>query len=114
MKKGKVIQSYQAQYPDPIVMKKGEPITPGRRDPEWPGWVWCTDIRGKSGWVPERYIDQHGEASRALQDYAAIELTVNAGEELALGALESGWYWATNSMHESGWVPARNIELIPG
>ncbi len=111
MKKGKVIQDYQAQYPDPITMRADEPITPGRRDPEWPGWVWCTDIRGKSGWVPESYIDQQGGAGRALKDYSAVELTVNAGEELVLGTLESGWYWATNSAHESGWVPERIIAI---
>ncbi len=108
--KGKVIQDYQAQYPDPIVMKKGENITLGRRDPEWPGWVWCTDIRGKSGWVPESYIEGHGESDRALQDYSAIELTVRAGEELILSQLESGWYWATNQDDQSGWVPERLIE----
>ncbi len=113
MKKGKVIQDYQAQYPDPIAMQKGEAITPGRRDAEWPGWVWCTDIRGKSGWVPEKYIESRGETGRALQDYNAIELTVTAGEDLSLGEFESGWVWATNADQQSGWVPERNIEVLP-
>jgi len=114
MKTGIAIQDYQAQYLDPIIVHAGDRLALGRRDAEFPGWVWCTDGRGKSGWVPERIIESHGETGLALSDYSAIELSVRAGEQLALGELESGWYWAANQHGQSGWVPERNIEILPG
>ena len=106
----RVMTDYRAAYPDPIVMSAGETLRVGEIDPEYDGWVWCTGRTGKSGWVPQAYIEQRGETGVALRDYDATELSVQAGEELSASDEESGWVWATNSHGQSGWVPAENVE----
>jgi hypothetical protein len=62
--------------------------------------------------VPEAFIQHQGDSGIAQRDYESTELTVQVGDELALGELESDWYWCTNRYGCSGWVPAENIELI--
>lgn len=110
-----VRSDYQAQYPDPIHMQAGDEIEVSDKQdlwdkrPEWV-WVWCTNRQGKSGWVPKGYFAQHGTTGTALRDYAATELTVHAGEEVAVEQEESGWAWCTNSQGQSGWVPLTYIE----
>ena len=84
-------------------MHAGETLRVGESDTEYDGWVWCIGQGGKSGWVPEAYIEQSGDVGVALRDYAATELLTIVGEE-------SGWVWATNSRGGSGWVPAANVE----
>ncbi|HEX8682867.1 MAG TPA: SH3 domain-containing protein [Ardenticatenaceae bacterium] len=67
---------------------------------------------GRSGWVPEGYFARGGSVGVAQRDYLAVELTVEEGEEVALGELGNGWYWVTNEAGERGWVPAAHLELI--
>lgn len=107
---GRVIADYQATYLDPLTIQSGEALTLGKTDPEWPGWIWCTNRDGQSGWVPESYLERHGQKGIARYDYTAAELSVQANEELILHQFESGWYWATNQDGQSGWVPASHIE----
>ena len=108
----RVVGDYEAVYPDPIVMRAGETLSVGESDTEYASWVWCTGQGGKSGWVPEAYIEQSGDVGVALRDYAATELSVRVGETLTIGVEESGWIWATNSRGGSGWVPAANVERL--
>lgn len=112
--RGRVIAAHEASYPDPIAFRAGEPLAVGGRTGTWDGhadwvWLWCTDPRGKSGWVPQRYIAIQGDAGRALGDYSAAELTVSAGDVLAVEDEESGWLWCRTSSGEHGWVPAANV-----
>jgi hypothetical protein len=108
----RVTTDYRAAYLDPIVMSAGETLRIGEFDPEHDGWVWCTGQTGKSGWVPQAYIEQRGEVGVALRDYDATELSVRAGEELSASDEVSGWVWATNSHGQSGWVPAEIVERL--
>src|SRR5437588_2132830 len=107
--KRRVITDYQALYHDPISVKAGEPLTISEKVDCWNGnpdwiWIWCTDSRGKSGWVPKGLIDFHASrtAGIARYDYAATELTVTVGDELLVEQEESGWFWCTNSQGKSG------------
>jgi uncharacterized protein YgiM (DUF1202 family) len=104
-----VRSSYESAYPDPLVLHAGDKLTVGDRESEWHGWLWCTVAGGKSGWVPERYVERNGHTGVALSDYDATELTVHAGQELVIGERESGWVWCTNQAGESGWVPVENL-----
>src|SRR5216683_1399602 len=57
-----VIADYQAFYPDPISVNAGESFDISEKVDYWDGnpnwtWIWCTDQRGKSGWVPKEWID---------------------------------------------------------
>jgi hypothetical protein len=111
----RVVTAYRTQYPDPIVFSAGEEIATGREEPwqehqDWL-WIWCTDARGKSGWVPSGYIERlGGNRGRGLRDYSAVELDAEEGEQLAAEVEESGWLWCTNAAGRSGWIPLANVE----
>jgi hypothetical protein len=114
-----VIANYQALYPDPLSMMAGESLQISERvdywnaNPNWM-WLWCTDQRGKSGWVPKGAIDFHagGTTGIARYDYIATELTVAVGDVLIGEREESGWLWCTDHLGKSGWVPADHITEI--
>ena len=74
-------------------------------------WIWCTDQRGKSGWVPKDGIDFHANSTIGIAryDYAATELTVAVGDELVVEREESGWLWCTDQRGKSGWIPAAHV-----
>jgi uncharacterized protein YgiM (DUF1202 family) len=109
----RVISDYQSAYPDPLVIIAGEELTVADKETEWSGWLWCTNHRGKSRWVPEDYVERKGSTCIALRDYDATELSVRVGEELFLGEEESDWIWCTNRAGQSGWVPAENLDCQP-
>jgi hypothetical protein len=83
------------------------------REGEHPGWLWCTNREGKSGWVPVAYLERRGETAVARRDYDSEELAVETGDELIVTHEESGWLWCTNRQGASGWVPAEAVALRP-
>jgi diadenosine tetraphosphate (Ap4A) HIT family hydrolase len=107
----RVIFNYQSAYAQPLAVHTGEKLGVGKRKSKWSGWVWCTNQKGQSGWVPERYVERSGNSCTTRCDYDASELSVHTGEELIVGREESGWIWCTNQKGQSGWVPAENMEL---
>jgi hypothetical protein len=106
----RVTSAYQAAYPDPLVIKVGERLQIGDRATDWPGWLWCINELGKSGWAPASYVDRRERIGLARRDYDATELSAQVGEELVVGYAESGWLWCTNRAGQSGWIPADNVE----
>jgi uncharacterized protein YgiM (DUF1202 family) len=106
----RVLAEYQAAYPEPIVVRAGEVLVVGKEDPEYPGWIWCTDRNGKGGWVPDDCVERTGGSARARYDYAATELSASVGEELIMTKEKSGWAWCTNGNGQSGWLPVANLE----
>ncbi len=62
--------------------------------------------------MPEAYLDQSVGVGVMRCDYSAAELSVAPGDELVLHKLESGWYWASKSDGEVGWVPAEKIDVL--
>lgn len=109
---GRVIAAYRSAFPDPLRLRAGDELVVGRKQSDWPGWVWCTTREGKSGWAPERHLDDTGDRRKQLTDYDATELTVQVGEILKLGEAESGWIWCTNREGKSGWVPVEMLEPL--
>lgn len=111
-----VLADYQAEYPDPISVSAGEIFQVSEKvsfwnsNPDWV-WVWCTDQRGKQGWVPKTVItlNSDGRTGTVCYPYTARELTIAAGEELVAHQEESGWLWCTNQQGKSGWVPLEHI-----
>ncbi len=109
-----VIQAWQTTFPDPLTLEAGETVQTGKRDSEWPGWIWCANAAGKSGWAPESYLDEineHEQTARAKRNYNAVELEVKPGDHLAVEMAESGWCWATHENGQSGWVPLACLEI---
>ena len=107
----RVIASYQAPYPDPIIVLKGEEVSIDHtRETDIAGWVWCNSSAGKGGWVPEAYLGQHGDQGIMRCDYNAIELTIQPGERLTVHKAESGFLWVTNQSGQTGWVPSTHVD----
>jgi hypothetical protein len=111
----RVIADYEAPYADPIVVEEGDEITiDSGKEADWAGWVWCANDAGRSGWVPEAYIERRGDVGTMRCDYDAIELTVRVGELLSVHKAESEFFWASNERGQDGWVPSTHIELVSG
>ena len=106
----RVKAGYHAVYPEPIIVRAGEALVVGKEDPEYPGWIWCTDRNGKSGWVPDDCIEHTGGSAKARYDYAATELSASAGEKLIITEEKGGWAWCINGSGQSGWLPVANLE----
>lgn len=105
----RVIRAYQASTSDPLLVRKGDILSAGDKTSEWPGWIWCTDPSGKSGWVPENYVSRTGDTCMMLRDYDATELTVESGERLTILDRESGWAWCVNHQDRKGWIPLEHL-----
>jgi uncharacterized protein YgiM (DUF1202 family) len=105
-----VIRAYQASTSSPLIVRKGDVLSAGDKTSEWPGWIWCTDPSGKSGWVPEKYVRRAERRCTMLRDYDATELTVEPGEEVTILGRESGWGWCVNQQGLRGWIPLNHIE----
>src|SRR6185295_18560983 len=101
--------AYEAAYLDPLLVKAGETLTVGQNDTQWPGWVWCTNQAGVSGWMPQNYLDRSGSRGVARRDYDATELSAGVGEEVVVGYEESGWIWCTHQRGQSGWLPIAHV-----
>ena len=104
-----MIRSYRAQYPDPIVIRRGETVALGERDAEYPGWIWATAADGRRGWVPEHFLSIEGNRGQTLRDYSAVELDVAEG--MLVTVLEEILGWArVEADRGSGWVPLSHLD----
>jgi hypothetical protein len=89
------IESHSRTYP-------GERDNPGGHEGYW---IWCTSSSGKSGWIPEQFLDITDGTATALVDCDAIELTVAEGDRLMGGEPVNGWVWCVTEEDDAGWVP---------
>ncbi len=123
-----MVDAHVASYEDPIAVSKGDRVLLGRRDDQYPGWIWCIGPGGREGWTPEQFLSLdagegatrsagEGEAvtdereasageAVATVDYDARELTVTAGEELTVADEVGGWLLCERRNGERGWLPA--------
>lgn len=115
-RKCRVVKDYQLEFPDPIAVEAGEAFAVSEKTSAWENnpvwiWLWCTDQRGKSGWVPKNIIQMSadGRVGTTHIAYNAIELTVTTGQELTIEQEESGWYWCCDHQGKRGWVPISHI-----
>ena len=98
-------EAWTASYDPPLRVAAGDRLGVGRRDGEWPGWVWCVDHGGLGGWLPEEVVD----GDRAAADFDTRELTVAEGDLLEPLHRRHGWTWCRGTQGE-GWVPDRCLE----
>ncbi len=111
---GQVVRDYEVEYSDPMSVRAGERLEVSEKVDPWQGnpawrWVWCTDPRGKSGWVPYNLIETRGQTAVARYDYSAIELPAKVGETLTIEGAESGWLWCANQQGQRGWIPMDHV-----
>jgi uncharacterized protein YgiM (DUF1202 family) len=111
MRKARVVQGHRSNYPEPLKLKVGEVLTLEDREAEYSGWLWCIDSSGKSGWVPENYVEVLGPSIKMKRDYDATELSIKEGAEVTVYCEESGWVWCKTGDGKHGWLPLKNVEL---
>jgi hypothetical protein len=92
-------------------VQRGERVQVGRRDDTWPVFVWCVNVAGTAGWVPEVVLRRDGNEGTLLRGYDTRELSVSAGETVSVGERLAGWAWVTNANSQSGWVPEAVLDI---
>jgi hypothetical protein len=109
-----VVESYETVYKNPLKLKTGEVVQLGKRetDPEWLGWVFCTDRQGVSGWISEKHLKETGATAIVIKDYDATELTAAVGEHLKIYHEEFGWCWSRNQKGTKGWIPKKHLQIF--
>jgi hypothetical protein len=110
MEMATVTKGHPGGGPHPIRFGIGEILRWERRATEWEGWLWCTDSKGVSGWVPEKYVELIDSTNcQTLRQYDATELAVKQGDSVNVQFAESGWVWCTTSDGREGWVPESHV-----
>jgi hypothetical protein len=100
----RVVRPHDASQPESIRLHAGNVVAVGRRDDDWPGWLWCTADDGRESWVPEAFLDQTPHRATALRDYDATEFTVVPGETVTVVEEVAGWSLCRR-VTDQGWVP---------
>lgn len=108
----RAIKSWHVHYPDPVHGAAGDRLILGRRDDEFPGWIWATATDDRAGWIPESWLRIEGENGILLRDYTAAELPLEPGDVVSGEFVESGWLWATDAGGREGWAPLDCLQLI--
>ena len=105
-----VVTSHKSDYPDPIQFSKSDMLVLGKRDAEYPGWIWVTTLDNNEGWAPESLIERTSSNSgTALAEYTARELDTNIGDLVMCTSELHGWLWIEKDNGESGWVPKETV-----
>ncbi|MEP6907174.1 MAG: SH3 domain-containing protein [Pseudoxanthomonas sp.] len=112
MRRARVIAAHRAPDRPSIRVAAGDTVTLGERDSDWPQFVWTTLAQGLGGWIPATLFDRESGEATAQADYDTRELPTEIGEMLMVHHQQEGWCWAENENGESGWIPARAIEMI--
>ena len=112
MRRARVVVSHRAPDRPAIRVARGEAVTLGERDGDWPQFVWTVIAEGHGGWVPAALFDAEQGPARALSDYDTHELDAQADEVLTLHHELAQWWWAQNARGEQGWIPARSLEVF--
>ena len=110
----RVTTAHTSDYPDPISLTRGDTVTIGREDDEYPGWVATTTADGNTGWAPKELldIDESGGRATARRDYTARELDTRIGQRLTVHSQLAGWLWVCTEDDEWGWVPESSVERV--
>lgn len=106
-----VLRDYLTQYTNPIRFVVGEIVTVGKRDTEWPDFVWTTTTDGNTGWAPIDWLQPLGGGhASAVRDYSARELDADTGDSVTLLQTLGGWWWCRRGDGREGWIPETYLE----
>lgn len=114
--KVRVVEAHVTNDPNPVRFRTGDTLGIGHHDQVWTQYVWATDQAGRSGWVPESYLEVQpgGQTAVALRDYDSTELTVGRKQVLEVLGEAGGWYLCRTETGASGWVPGTSVEPVEG
>lgn len=109
--RARLIRDYRSQYHDPVRFARGETVTLGARDTQWPEFLWATDAGGRSGWVHQDFVAGDSGEVLAARDYSARELDADEGARVRLLERAGGWWWVENERGEQGWLPENDLSI---
>ncbi len=106
----RVTRRHEVPERPPIRLAVGDRVVVGRRDTEWPAFVFVETASG-SGWVPSRHLSTDSGAAIVLHPYDTTELPAVTGDILSVLSRddESGWLWCRSEDGREGWVPVRCV-----
>ncbi|MEJ2252208.1 MAG: SH3 domain-containing protein [Candidatus Lokiarchaeota archaeon] len=84
----------------------------GKCNSEWNGWLYCTNKKGISGWVPQEYVLKLSKSGKILYDFDSTELTAFKDETVNVLNEVSEWCYCLNNKGEKGWIPKEHLEPI--
>ncbi|MEM9320702.1 MAG: SH3 domain-containing protein [Pseudomonadota bacterium] len=105
--KARVIRAWTASYDPALSVRAGDIVEIGAEDETWPGFFWCTNKGGLSGWLPGHVLD----GSRVLADFDTRELSVAVGALVETLETCLGWSRVRGSDGREGWVPSDHLAL---
>lgn len=109
----RALRQYAIQYADPIRVGAGAIVSVGRRDDEYRHWVWCIAADGRAGWVPETILSSTTPGTATvLEAYSAVELPLEAGEEVELLRQFDGFAFGRNIGGRTGWFPLSHVAAL--
>ena len=112
-RRGTVTRSCAPPCADPIRVRAGERLFPdASRTTTIVGWTWCSDARGRAGWVPQEWMRREAGGWAITRDYDAVELSVEPGDELTVHGALAGFLWVTAADGRSGWVPEDHVRIV--
>ena len=114
--KVRVVESHVTSDPNPIRFRAGDTLGVGHHDQVWKDYVWGTDQAGRSGWVPDEYlqVNPDGRTAVALRGYDSTELTVGRKQVLDVLDAVGGWYLCRTESGMSGWIPSTSVQPVEG
>ena len=97
-----------------IRFRSGDALVVGRRNLQYPDFVWCAAEDGHAGWVAESRLQIIGPGEAvAISDYDAAQLTVVKNEVLDVLERTDTWWRCRNGNGAEGWVPVTIIVAAP-
>ncbi len=91
----------------PLTLLQGQFVRLGRRDADWPGWVWVTAEDGRGSYVPEEVVKATtGDQAEVVHPFQAHDLSVKKGERVTSLREVKGWHWCRNEAGGEGWLPS--------
>jgi hypothetical protein len=106
----KVAVAHTIPERSPIRLAVGEQVVVGKRDSEWPEFVFVTIPTG-AGWVPAHHLSRATGVADVLEEYDTTELPTEVGEvlEVVREDLRSGWLWCRSPAGREGWLPVKTV-----
>jgi hypothetical protein len=92
-----VTQDHTGEFPEPVTLEKGAPLTVGEKYEGPEGWedrIFPESPGQKGGWVPAKMVEIITDSTAlACEDYTARELNVREGDLLLGERIRNGWVW---------------------
>ena len=111
----RVIESHVTSDPNPVRFREGDRVGVGHHDQVWKQYVWGTDQAGRSGWVPDAYLEiagngQTGHRLARLRLHRAHRGP--QGDPRRRSTRSAAGTCAARESGMSGWVPSTSVEPV--